>query len=661
MDNFIVSARKYRPTTFDSVIGQGSITNTLKNAIKNHHLAQAFLFCGPRGVGKTTCARILAKTINCEHVSENLEACDKCESCTSFNESHSFNIHELDAASNNSVDDIRNLIDQVRIAPQVGNYSIYIIDEVHMLSVAAFNAFLKTLEEPPSYAVFILATTSKQKIIPTILSRCQIFDFSRIQVEDIAHHLGSISEEQGVDAEPDALHIIAQKADGSLRDALSIFDQMVSFGGQEITYSDVIENLNILDYDYYFKAIEAILERDISSSLLLFDEVLNNGFDGHNYITGLSEHVRNLLVCKDEATLQLLQVGERIKQRYTAQAQACTAALLLDALTLTNKCDISYNTSINKRLHVELLLMQLCSVHVLDENQGPKVNIIPPSGDDTAKAEEPEPVYKIEDKTKQGESAKVETESEITNEEGESSDEKLAEQSEAVSKNNDKGEQLESGDGVSSNASPGLSSDLPTEVSEEVKDETATKESIKATDADQSGGELETQPSQKQEEDGDDVVSTYKLQTKSLKDFVMASGETEKKIEVDASEQYADNLVTQERLEEVWGRYAEQIKDKGKHSLYSTMTKRKPILKEDNIIGLDIDNSVQKSELDEEGAEIHEFLRRELDNGKIRIDVNVLKTKVDRKPYTSMEKFKRMAEKNPSIEKFREQLNLDID
>ena len=300
MENFVVSARKYRPITFDTVVGQKSITSTLKNAIKNNHLAQAFLFCGPRGVGKTTCARILAKTINCQNIKDNMEACDECESCTSFNNSASFNIHELDAASNNSVEDIRNLVEQVRIPPQVGEYKVYIIDEVHMLSTAAFNAFLKTLEEPPAYAKFILATTEKHKIIPTILSRCQIFDFKRIGIDDIAKHLQFIAENEGVKAEADALHIIAQKADGALRDALSMFDQIVSFSGGDITYKNVIDNLNVLDYDYYFRIIDAIQAKDITQCLLIINEIIDNGFDGQHFIIGMGEHLRNLLVCKNK-------------------------------------------------------------------------------------------------------------------------------------------------------------------------------------------------------------------------------------------------------------------------------------------------------------------------------------------------------------------------
>jgi DNA polymerase III subunit gamma/tau len=363
MENFIVSARKYRPQTFNTVVGQKSITNTLKNAIRNNQLAQAFLFCGPRGIGKTTCARILAKTINCLNLSENLEACDECESCVSFNSSASFNIHELDAASNNSVDDIRNLVDQVRIPPQVGKYKVYIIDEVHMLSQAAFNAFLKTLEEPPPYAKFILATTEKHKIIPTILSRCQIYDFKRITVDDIANHLVFVAKEEEVTAEADALQIIAQKADGALRDALSIFDQIISFGGKNITYKNVIENLNVLDYDYFFKIVEAIVQGNIRDTLLTINEIIDNGFDGQHFIIGFGEHLRNLLVCKDPGTLRLLETGGSIRNRYQEQAAICSLDFLLKALDINNKCDIDYKTSNNKNLHLEISLLKMCSIH----------------------------------------------------------------------------------------------------------------------------------------------------------------------------------------------------------------------------------------------------------------------------------------------------------
>jgi DNA polymerase III subunit gamma/tau len=360
MENFIVSARKYRPASFDMVIGQDSITNTLKSAIKNNHLAQAYLFCGPRGVGKTTCARIFAKTINCSNIGANLEACDECESCLSFNSLRSFNIHELDAASNNKVEDIRSLNDQVRIPPQIGKYSIYIIDEVHMLSSSAFNAFLKTLEEPPSHAIFILATTEKHKIIPTILSRCQIFDFNRIRIEDIVGRLMYVAKNEGIVADEEALHIIAQKADGALRDALSIFDQIISLSGKTISYKDVIENLNVLDYEYYFKCVDAAMAGDVSSVLLTFNEVLEKGFDGHNFISGLNSHLRDLLVSKDESTLRLLEATPAIKKRYLLQTGNCPVDFLFRALEIGNNCDINYKSSKNPRLHIELSLIRLC-------------------------------------------------------------------------------------------------------------------------------------------------------------------------------------------------------------------------------------------------------------------------------------------------------------
>ncbi|MDB5014924.1 MAG: polymerase subunit gamma and tau, partial [Daejeonella sp.] len=341
MDNFIVSARKYRPATFQTVVGQAHITNTLKNAIKNNQLAQAFLFCGPRGVGKTTCARILAKTINCQNLTPEGEACSICDSCVSFQHGNSFNIHELDAASNNSVDDIRSLTEQVRIPPQAGKYKIYIIDEVHMLSSSAFNAFLKTLEEPPSYAIFILATTEKHKILPTILSRCQIFDFTRIRIEDSANHLAYIAKKEDINYDNDGLHLISQKADGGLRDALSMFDQIVSFSNKNVTYKSVIDNLNILDYDYYFKLTDALTEQNVAQTLLIFDDILSHGFDGNHFITGLASHFRNLLVGKDPVTIKLLEVSEGIHQKYLNQSQKTSASFLISGLNIANQCDLN--------------------------------------------------------------------------------------------------------------------------------------------------------------------------------------------------------------------------------------------------------------------------------------------------------------------------------
>ena len=363
MEGFVVSARKYRPTGFAEVVGQEHITTTLKNAISNSHLAQAFLFCGPRGVGKTTCARILAKTINCEAKTEEGEACNECSSCKSFNDNASLNITELDAASNNSVDDIRNLVDQVRYAPQAGTHKIYIIDEVHMLSNAAFNAFLKTLEEPPPYAIFILATTEKHKIIPTILSRCQIFDFNRIKVESIIPHLKSIASKEDVKYEDDALHMIAQKADGALRDALSIFDQIVTFTSGNLTYKDTIANLHVLDYDYYFKIIDALWDGKHIDAILAFDEILNEGFDGHNFIIGLSSHLRDLMMCQDERTINLLEVPENVKASYSTQAKKINDSFLLSGLNILNAADSNYKSSKNSRLTVELALMKLAHLN----------------------------------------------------------------------------------------------------------------------------------------------------------------------------------------------------------------------------------------------------------------------------------------------------------
>ncbi len=362
MSNFVVSARKYRPARFDEVVGQLHVSDTLKNALRTDHLAHAFLFCGPRGVGKTTCARILAKVLNCTDRTDDFEPCNECPSCSSFNGNASLNITELDAASNNSVDHIRALIEQVRFQPQQGKYKVFIIDEVHMLSQAAFNAFLKTLEEPPAYAIFILATTEKHKIIPTILSRCQIFDFKRIQVAAVVEHLQKICAEEGIEAEPDALHIIGQKADGALRDALSIFDRIVSFSGKTVRYEDVIVNLNVLDYDFYFRTVDALLTEDRAQTLLVLDEVLRKGFEPELYMNGLAEHLRNLLVCRDPATLDLLEVGERLQTRYADQARLAPERFLLTALNLCNDCDINYKLARNKRLHVEMSLLKMAGI-----------------------------------------------------------------------------------------------------------------------------------------------------------------------------------------------------------------------------------------------------------------------------------------------------------
>lgn len=400
MENFIVSARKYRPQNFSTVVGQAHITTTLKNAIRNNQLAHAFLFCGPRGVGKTTCARILAKTINCENLQADGEACNECDSCRTFNEGSSFNIHELDAASNNSVDDIRTLVDQVRFAPQAGKYKIYIIDEVHMLSSSAFNAFLKTLEEPPSYAIFILATTEKHKILPTILSRCQIFDFKRITIQDTVDHLQEIVTKEHMTAENDALHLIAQKTDGCMRDSLSTLDKIVSFTGGKLTYSNTLEHLNILDYDYYFKVMDAVLTQDIAGALLIFDEILQKGFEGDNFLGGWAEFLRNLLVCKDEKVLHLMEVSANLKDRYRQMSGRVSAAYLVTALHLLNETEIGYRMARNKRLHVEMALIRLCylqqAVTLVSNGQTGEVlkkNLIPEGAPQRLRAPLPQPLY----------------------------------------------------------------------------------------------------------------------------------------------------------------------------------------------------------------------------------------------------------------------------
>ena len=393
MENYIVSARKYRPQTFESVVGQQALTQTLQNAIRQNHLAHAYLFCGPRGVGKTTCARIFAKTINCLNPQNGYDACNECESCKAFNEQRSFNIHELDAASNNSVEDIRSLIDQVRIPPQIGKYSVYIIDEVHMLSAGAFNALLKTLEEPPSYAIFILATTEKHKVLPTILSRCQVYDFNRITVPDTIAYLQSVAQKEGITVSEEALNVVAQKADGGMRDALSIFDQLVAFCGTNISYEQTISVLNVLNADYYFSLVDNSLAHNVAASLMLFNDVLNHGFDAGHFVTGFAQHLRDVLVSKDPQTLPLLETGEAMRQRYGEQAQRCHPIWLFQALDILNTCDINYRTARNKRLTVELALVKLCQLGVAQTvpaaqpSAAPQSNVAPQQAKPTVAAQ----------------------------------------------------------------------------------------------------------------------------------------------------------------------------------------------------------------------------------------------------------------------------------
>ncbi len=600
MDNFIVSARKYRPITFDSVVGQQHITGTLKNAIRNNQLAQAFLFCGPRGVGKTTCARILAKTINCENITASNEACGQCESCKSFQNGNSFSIHELDAASNNSVDDIRSLIDQVRIPPQTGKYKIYIIDEVHMLSQQAFNAFLKTLEEPPSYAIFILATTEKHKILPTILSRCQIFDFNRIKVQDMAGHLASIADKEGIIYEQDGLHVIAQKADGGLRDALSMFDQIVSFSNKNLTYEAVINNLNILDYDYYFQLMDSISKQDAANTLLIFDKVLNNGFDGGHFISGLSTHIRNLLVTKEPSTLKLLEVSENVKKRYLEQSQRLSSGLLLSALNISNQCEVNYRTSKNQRLQVELALLKMCHIASAIQlgNEG-----LPALAEIKKKLPEPNTVVKQE---------------RINPEKAD----------------------------VSSVSNP-----IPkvSEVSVPAPEPKSTVPSIQKSNDQSVSHKLPTKGW------GNIKTSVALPNLNTIYNDKVSEGDEEKEL-VEGSE---FNEVTQNSFLNKWNEFAEKLKKENKITLYTIMSSGTPVL-EGTRIKVEVENGVQMDELKLGKIDMLNYLRVQLRNFSLDLEgVMVEKTK-ERKPYTSQEKYQAMLAKNPLLEELRKTFDLGL-
>jgi DNA polymerase-3 subunit gamma/tau len=602
MENFIVSARKYRPITFESVVGQSHVTNTLKNAIKNNQLAQAFLFCGPRGVGKTTCARILAKTINCLSLTATSEACGECDSCKAFQNGNSFNFHELDAASNNSVDDIRNLIDQVRIPPQTGKYKVYIIDEVHMLSQSAFNAFLKTLEEPPSYAIFILATTEKHKILPTILSRCQIFDFNRIKVEDMANHLASIAKRESIDYDNDGLHLIAQKADGGLRDALSMFDQIVSFSSRKVTYQAVIENLNILDYDYYFKITDFLLQQNTPAALLLFDEILDNGFDGNNFITGLASHLRNILVSKDAATIQLLEVSENIKQKYLDQAKSASASFLISGLNIANQCDLNYRTSKNQRLQVELTLIKISHLsQALSLSQTGNVQ-------------------------QMAEQLKKKPEN-------------LAPAQNQINETPQKLEQNTSKENLPKpSLIPTATNAIPSipQVSEEKKTIDIPIKSFKTSANSTLIPNLNNPTGIKTKEQAAEEAPDY-LTGDAKKDF------------------------NQQDFIEVWGDYSHQIKAQGKMSLAALMMNYTPTLKENYRIELEVENKLQANELINERIDLLNYIRLKLENFSITLEPIVTEVVQERKLYTSRDKYQHLVEKNPKLEDLRRTFGLDLD
>jgi len=603
MNPFVVSARKYRPSTFASVVGQSHITTTLKNAIRTSHLAQAFLFCGPRGVGKTTCARILAKTLNCRQLTPEFEACNTCESCLSFNNGQSLNIYELDAASNNSVDDIRNLVEQVRYAPHAGEYKIYIIDEVHMLSTSAFNAFLKTLEEPPSYAIFILATTEKHKIIPTILSRCQIFDFNRIQVEDIASHLAYVAKSESVEAEEEALHIIAQKADGALRDALSIFDQIVSFAGNRLTYKDVINNLSILDYDYYFKVADQILDGDIPGVLVTFNELIHEGFDGHHFINGLASHFRDLLVSRDVKTLPLLEVSKGTRDRYAAQCGRFSQALLLRMLSVCSQCDLDFRSARNQRLHVELALIRMCSMATgQDIHSSPQ---LPPSPAPLSTPVGGKPAT-VSTPVRPSEAPLQPAPSPVRNT-AEDSIPAVPSSAAAVPPTTEK--KLPAPvQGSTPSASPVRSVSLSAIRKPEVrKDDPAPSA---------------TAPSQP-----------------------------------DTAEVFSEQA-----FQDCWNEYASQVHQQGKLQLHTTLTMNRPIIGPGFEIQLSVHNPSQEALLQEEKPELLAWLRKKLNNFSITL-VTVQEENPDMKDqaFTNKEKYRKMVETNPHLDDFRKQLGLELD
>ena len=587
MEPFIVSARKYRPTTFKDVVGQQAITNTLENAIENNHLAQALLFTGPRGVGKTTCARILAKKINQDGNHKE-------------DEDFAFNIFELDAASNNSVDDIRNLIDQVRIPPQVGQYKVYIIDEVHMLSSAAFNAFLKTLEEPPKHAIFILATTEKHKIIPTILSRCQIFDFRRITVQDIKGHLASVAQQENITAQDDALHVIAQKADGALRDALSIFDRVVSFSGENLTREAVTENLNVLDYTYYFNITDLVIQNDIPQVLLAYNEILSKGFDGHHFIMGLASHFRDLLVCKNQQTISLLEVGDQVKKMYLEQSQQTPHDFLIEALDIANSCDLKFKTSRNQRLLVELCLMQLTSLTAQGEkkkaNKLKKRFVLPPSH------------FK-----------------------------EIAGQAQ---------EKLDSTQQVPAIATPPIVQTNQME-EQEIQNPSSTQVDNQET-------------IQQPQLIKDEVSSKKRVSALSLKS-IQKKHQLAKEISdrSPAKVQLPTEDFTQQQMITHWNAYTEIVKGQGKYNFLSHLTMNEPKLK-DGMIHLEFPNQTIKIEVERDKFELLTYMRKELQNYNVDLVIDVNELQVKRYAYTDKEKYEKLVKKNPNLEALRNAFELDI-
>ena len=620
MENYIVSARKYRPSTFESVVGQRALTTTLKNAIATQKLAHAYLFCGPRGVGKTTCARIFAKTINCMTPTADGEACNQCESCVAFNEQRSYNIHELDAASNNSVDDIRQLVEQVRIPPQIGKYKVYIIDEVHMLSASAFNAFLKTLEEPPRHAIFILATTEKHKILPTILSRCQIYDFNRISVEDTVNHLSYVASKEGITAEPEALNVIAMKADGGMRDALSIFDQVVSFTGGNITYKSVIDNLNVLDYEYYFRLTDCFLENKVSDALLLFNDILNKGFDGSHFITGLSSHFRDLLVGKDPVTLPLLEVGASIRQRYQEQAQKCPLPFLYRAMKLCNECDLNYRISKNKRLLVELTLIQVAQLTTEGDDvsggRGP-TKTIKPIFTQPAAAQQPQ----VASATQVQQAPVHSSPSSVTTQAANGTTAQHPQASEAVQ--------------PGAPASPGAASSAPSQgagVAQTAKEERKI-------------------PVMKMSSLGVSIKNPQR-------DQVSQNATTTYVPKVQQPEE--DFMFNDRDLNYYWQEYAGQL-PKEQDALAKRMQMLRPaLLNNSTTFEVVVDNEFAAKDFTALIPELQDYLRGRLKNSKVMMTVRVSEATETVRPVGRVEKFQMMAQKNQALMQLKDEFGLEL-
>ena len=596
MEKFVVSARKYRPITFDAVVGQSHITTTLQNAIRTNHLAQAFLFCGPRGVGKTTCARILAKTINCQNLTEDIAPCNECDSCKSFNNNASFNIHELDAASNNSVEDIRNLTDQVRFPPQSGKYKIYIIDEVHMLSASAFNAFLKTLEEPPSYAIFILATTEKHKILPTILSRCQIFDFNRIQIKDIADHLANVAIKEAVKADYQALELIAQKADGGLRDALSMFDLNVTFSSDNgLTYQAVLENLHILDYDYYFRMTDALSAGKVSEAFLLYNEILEKGFDGHQFVVGLNEHFRNVMVSKDPQTVKLLQVADSIQQRYVEQSAKLSLGYIFSSLSIGSQLDINYKSAKNQRLHVEIGLMKLSQI-----NQVLTLSELPNNGDEKKN------------------SNSVALQSPVR---AESSEQKSVVAT-ATTTSQVQPSYVQSMPAMPARpVTPNLSSTAPS-----------------------------VQPTARPSMASSKLRSTVDIETTVFNPKTEVQSIDNEPVLPNFNDSFTYEVAQQALIEFANERDIETLK---------VMLNREFVL-EGTTFKLQLDNQIQMDTLVQLKQELATFLRQRLRNALIQIVSEIVESSTERRPYTAQEKFEYLANKNPALLELRDKLGLEL-